>query len=105
MDGFPDMTAAKAAVSSEQPDPKQHDDVTSTLLPLIPIDQLPPRPWAYGRFLLLGSAAVIGAVDGGGKGVIATGTALSMISGKIPARRARVAHWTRRNYHVRGGRS
>ena len=43
---------------------------------------IPPRPWAYGRFLLLGSAAVIGAVDGGGKGAIAVVMALAMITGK-----------------------
>jgi hypothetical protein len=43
---------------------------------------IPPRQWAYGRFLLFGSAAVIGAVDGGGKGAIAVVLLLSMITGK-----------------------
>jgi hypothetical protein len=43
---------------------------------------IPPRRWAYGRFLLFGSAAVIGAVDGGGKGAIAVVMALAMITGR-----------------------
>jgi hypothetical protein len=43
---------------------------------------IPPRPWAYGRFLMFGSPAVIGAVDGGGKGAIAVVTALAMITGQ-----------------------
>jgi hypothetical protein len=43
---------------------------------------IPPRRWAYGRFLLFGSAAVIGAVDGGGKGAIAVVMVLAMITGR-----------------------
>jgi hypothetical protein len=61
----------------------------SQLLPLVlqrleprAIIDIPPRQWAYGRFLLFGSAAVIGAVDGGGKGAIAVVIALAMITGK-----------------------
>jgi hypothetical protein len=46
------------------------------------IASIPPRQWAYGTFLLLGHASVIGAVDGGGKGALTTVTALSMITGK-----------------------
>jgi hypothetical protein len=46
------------------------------------VSAIPPRRWAYGRFLLFGSAAVIGAVDGAGKGMIATVMALAMISGR-----------------------
>ena len=72
MDGFPKLSA----------DPTQHNDVTSATLPLIAINKIPPRRWAYGRFLLFGSAAVIGAVDGGGKGAIAVVIMLSMITGK-----------------------
>jgi hypothetical protein len=48
-----------------------------------PIEKIPPRPWTYGRFLLFGSAAVIGAVDGGGKGAIAVVMALAMITGRL----------------------
>jgi hypothetical protein len=44
--------------------------------------KIPPRPWAYGTFLLFGSAAVLGAVDGAGKGAIAVVMALAMITGK-----------------------
>jgi hypothetical protein len=47
-----------------------------------PITGIPPRPWAYGRFLLTGSAAVIGAMDGAGKGMMAVAVALSFITGK-----------------------
>ena len=43
---------------------------------------LPPRPWAYGNFMLFGSAAVIGAADGSGKGAIAVVMALAMITGQ-----------------------
>jgi hypothetical protein len=50
------------------------------LVPLS-INSIPPRPWAYGHFLLFGHAAVIGAVDGGGKGALAVVMALSMITG------------------------
>ena len=46
------------------------------------IAQIPPRRWAYGTFLLFGHASVIGAVDGGGKGALATGIALSMVTGQ-----------------------
>lgn len=83
MDGFANMDAAKAVITKAKvPDPKQHADVTSAALPLTPINKIPPRPWAYGRFLLFGSAAVIGAVDGGGKGAIAVVIMLSVITGK-----------------------
>jgi hypothetical protein len=41
-----------------------------------------PRQWAYGKFLLFGSAAVIGAVDGVGKGVIAVSLILATTTGK-----------------------
>jgi hypothetical protein len=44
--------------------------------------KIPPRTWAYGKFLLFGSAAVIGAVDGAGKGAVAVVKALAMITGK-----------------------
>jgi AAA domain/DnaB-like helicase N terminal domain len=46
------------------------------------VASIPPRQWAYGTFLLLGQPSVIGAVDGGGKGALATVIALSMITGK-----------------------
>lgn len=47
-----------------------------------PIARIAPRPWAYGSYLLTGHAAVLGAKDGVGKGAIATGIALSFITGK-----------------------
>src|ERR1019366_3528019 len=40
-------------------DPREHEDVASAALPLTPITEIPPRPWAYGHFLLFGSAGVI----------------------------------------------
>jgi hypothetical protein len=51
-------------------------------LAAVPITDIPPRPWAYGNFLLFGCASVIGAVDGGGKGSLAVTIALSMITGR-----------------------
>jgi hypothetical protein len=52
--------------------------------PLAPlaIAAIPPRPWAYGKFLMFGTAAAIRAVDGGGKGAIAVVIGLSMITGR-----------------------
>ena len=58
------------------------DNLECFRLPVIGAAKIPPRPWAYGSFLLSGSAAVIGAVDGGGKGAIAVVMALAMITGK-----------------------
>src|SRR5215469_17675276 len=55
--------------------------VCETLEP-IPITSIAPRTWAYGNFLLFGHAAVLGAVDGGGKGAHAVAIALSMITGR-----------------------
>jgi hypothetical protein len=46
------------------------------------ISQIPPRPWAYGTFLLFGHAAVLGGVDGVGKGAQAVAVALSIITGR-----------------------
>jgi AAA domain len=51
-------------------------------LPPIGAANIPPRQWAYGKFLLFGSVAVIGAVDGAGKGVIAVGIILAQITGE-----------------------
>jgi hypothetical protein len=48
----------------------------------IPITSIPPRPWAYGNFLLFGCASALAAVDGGGKGATAVTIALSMITGQ-----------------------
>jgi hypothetical protein len=60
-----------------------HDPSALEFTKLEPIDpsKLPPRQWAYGHFLLFGSAGVIGAVDGAGKGFIAIAMAISMITG------------------------
>ena len=46
-----------------------------------PLTTIPPRQWAYGKFLLFGSAACIGGMDGAGKGMLATAMALAMITG------------------------
>ncbi len=51
-------------------------------LPRLGRTNIPPRPWAYGHYLLFGQAAVLGAVDGGGKGAMAVTIALSMITGQ-----------------------
>lgn len=52
------------------------------ILPKIPIQQIPPRQWLYGHFLLVGHAACLAAVDGGGKGAMAVAMALAVITGK-----------------------
>jgi hypothetical protein len=56
--------------------------IEAVTLPPVGAAKIPPRPWAYGSYLQFGSAAVLGAVDGGGKGAIAVGKALAMITGK-----------------------
>jgi hypothetical protein len=65
--------------------PDDPGDATTTLIAArldpAPIHLIPPRPWAYGHFLLFGSAAVLGAVDGGGKGAIAVAILLATITG------------------------
>lgn len=86
MDGFVDMTAAKAAAATSSAkkarEKTENSAVASESLPFILPNQIPPRPWAYGNFLMFGQAAVIGAVDGGGKGAIAVAMALAMITGE-----------------------
>jgi hypothetical protein len=67
-------------IFSDDADPVQEIDYLQ--LEAIHPALIPPRPWAYGKFLLIGSAAVIGAVDGAGKGAIAVVMALAMITGK-----------------------
>src|SRR5262249_44454047 len=47
-----------------------------------PISSIPPRPWAYGRYLLFGSASALGGMDGAGKGALAVVIALSFITGR-----------------------
>lgn len=74
-DGFPHLANTSDTKADAVP-------LECTTLPPIGAANIPPRPWAYGRFLLFGTAAVLGAVDGGGKGAIATVTALAVITGK-----------------------
>ena len=69
--------AAKAKPAEPTP-----DGLECIRLPAVAASVIPPRPWAYGKFMLFGSAAVIGAVDGAGKGAIAVVLALAMITGK-----------------------
>lgn len=45
-------------------------------------NKLPPRRWAFGNFLMFGHTACLAAVDGGGKGSLAVGIMLSMVSGR-----------------------
>jgi hypothetical protein len=64
-----------------EPDPTP-DAVRFIQQAITPITQIVPRQWAYGRFLLFGSAAVIGAMDGTGKGYIAVAIMLAFITGE-----------------------
>jgi hypothetical protein len=70
---------AAEARAAEQP---TQDDVQFVQAPVTPITQIMPRQWAYGRFMLFGSAAVIGALDGTGKGYIAVAIMLGLITGR-----------------------
>jgi hypothetical protein len=45
-------------------------------------DQIPPRQWAYGRFLMFGAAAVLGATDGTGKGFVTATMILALVTGR-----------------------
>jgi hypothetical protein len=65
----------------EEPDPTT-DEVEFVPATIRPVSTIPTRQWAYGYFLLLGTAAVIGALDGTGKGTIAVGIMLAFITGK-----------------------
>jgi AAA domain len=80
---FPNLGEAKASAEKENATP---DDPPGTITcdGVFPLGatKIPPRRWAYGSFLLLGTAAVLGAVDGGGKGAIAVVMALAIITGK-----------------------
>jgi hypothetical protein len=67
-------------IFNDNEDPAQ--EIEFLQLTAIAPASIQPRPWAYGKFLLFGSAAVLGAVDGAGKGVIAVGMALAMITGE-----------------------
>lgn len=58
------------------------DTIKCNRITYVDATKIPPRPWAYGNYLLRGTAAVLGAVDGAGKGAIAVVTALAMITGK-----------------------
>jgi len=62
--------------------PHIDDQITTEQIIQDAISDIPPRPWAFGTYLLFGHAAVIGAIDGGGKGAYAVAVALSMITGR-----------------------
>lgn len=57
------------------------DDIQFKELEAIPAEQIAPRRWAYGKFMLFGSASVIGAVDGAGKGNLAVGVIIAFTTG------------------------
>jgi len=72
------MECIEALRKAQEPPPGELQIVPAVISK---ISDIPPRPWAYGRFMLFGSAAVIGAVDGAGKGTIAVGMLLAYITG------------------------
>ncbi|MBN8902360.1 MAG: AAA family ATPase [Rhodospirillales bacterium] len=91
MDGFPNLDAAKASVSAGGASSRQSSGTTPRdaqgaleclQLPALGKTNIPPRPWAYGHYLLFGQTAVLGAIDGGGKGSMAVAIALAMITGR-----------------------
>ena len=68
---------ARLRQTAPQTDEAGDGEVQLVSPPITPISQIPPRQWAYGRFMLFGSAAVIGAMDGAGEGMIAVALALA----------------------------
>jgi hypothetical protein len=89
-DGFPNLSAARKSRQEGPGCTGAKVNGAGDVVPGLPYRTLrpigaaniAPRQWAYGRFLLFASVAVIGAVDGAGKGVIAVGIILAMITGK-----------------------
>lgn len=78
-----DRVAAEAVNSAARPkQSRPAAPMECVELPKVGKEKIPPRPWAYGHYLLVGQAAVLGAVDGGGKGAMAVVIALAMITGK-----------------------
>jgi hypothetical protein len=61
--------------------PDDDGPLLCTALEPLAITSIPPRPWAYGKYLLFGSASALGGADGSGKGAIAVVMALSFITG------------------------
>jgi hypothetical protein len=82
MDAFPQMVRDGTPKRSSSDDAAQEAALVCTTLPAIGPADIPPRQWQYGRFLLAGSAGVLGAVDGGGKGAISVVMMLATITGR-----------------------
>jgi hypothetical protein len=76
--------AAAGASDRRRPAADEADSAPLECVRLDPvgISNIPPRTWAYGRFLLFGSAGVIGAQDGAGKGTIAAAMVVAFITGR-----------------------
>ena len=70
-----DTSAGGADAPGNKTDPRP--DLECAQLPNLGCAKIPPRRWAYGRFLLFRQCACLAAVDGGGKGAIAVGIALA----------------------------
>jgi hypothetical protein len=73
-----DDGAARGTPQEDKPEPL----LESITLDAIGRQNIAPRPWAYGHYLLFGKTAVLGAVDGGGKGAIATTMILAHVFGQ-----------------------
>src|SRR5262245_44432621 len=77
-------TRADPHSASDQPNPNENGENSHLICEAADpheIVKIPPRRWAYGKFLLFGEVGAIGAVDGGGKSAHATLIALSMLTG------------------------
>jgi hypothetical protein len=80
--------AARAAAGAYPPERAFETEAASAAivdegLPvIIGFDQIPPRQWAYGRFLMFGAAAVLGATDGTGKGFVTATMILALVTGR-----------------------
>lgn len=69
-------------ISDERPQDKSEPLLESITLDAIGRQNIAPRAWAYGHYLLFGKTAVLGAVDGGGKGAITTTMILCHVFGQ-----------------------
>jgi hypothetical protein len=77
-DGFPDFYPDDEQMRQKA----ENSGLSSRRLLPVGATNIPPRQWAYAKFLLFGSAAVIGAVDGVGKGFVAAAMLCCFVTGK-----------------------
>lgn len=78
------MSTANTAIALVPPAPAAAPPPSIIAAPYKWLDtsKIPPRPWVYGNQLLRGSVSMIVAPGGAGKTALATGMALSLVTGR-----------------------